>query len=288
MRLGFIGFGEAAYEMSRGLKEQGLEEIRAFDIMHDHPIYGDLIRERAKAAKVELVFSPEEVIDSSQVLIVAVPGSKALETAGFLLEDLNDDIIYVDVSASTVKVKKEVWELIKDRTTRFVDAAMLGPLPMHQHKVPIAASGTGVDEFMEFMVPYGMKIEKVSETAGDGTAIKLIRTIFTKGLSSLLLEIVEISDKTGVTDRVIESIAGTVDEVSFEYTINRLLTSGAIHAERRAHELIGSIEMLNEYNVDPVMSVAAKEKLDWFASKNLNEVFKGETPRSFKDFVEYL
>ena len=91
-----------------------------------------------------------------------------------------------------------------------------------------------------------------------------------------------------MTDRVIESIAGTVDEVSFEYTINRLLTSGAIHAERRAHELIGSIEMLNEYNVDPVMSVAAKEKLDWFASKNLNEVFKGETPRSFKDFVEYL
>jgi hypothetical protein len=36
------------------------------------------------------------------------------------------------------------------------------------------------------------------------------------------------------------------------------------------------------------MSTAAKEKLDWFAGKNLNEVFKGETPKSFKDFVEYL
>ncbi len=288
MRLGFIGFGEAAFEMSRGLKEQGLEEIRAFDIMHDHSIFGDLIKERANSAKVELVFSAKEVMDNSQIVIVAVPGSKALETAQYLLDNLNDDIIYVDVSASTVKVKKEVWELIKEKTTRFVDAAMLGPLPMHQHKVPIAASGTGVDEFMESMLPYGMKIEKVSETAGDGTSIKLIRTIFTKGLSSLLLEIVEISSKTGVTDRVIESISNTVDEVSFEYTINRLLTSGAIHAERRAHELIGSIEMMNEYDVEPIMSTAAKGKLDWFASKNLNEVFKGETPKSFKDFIEYL
>ncbi|MDY0235692.1 MAG: DUF1932 domain-containing protein [Gudongella sp.] len=288
MKLGFIGFGEAAFEMARGLKKEGLEDIVAFDIMHDNPNFGDLIKERANLAKIELVFSAKEVVDNSQVVIVAVPGSKALDTAKYLYDSLNDDIIYVDVSASTVKVKKQVCELIKDKTTRFVDAAMLGPLPLHQHKVPIAASGTGTDEFMEFMLPYGMKIEKVSEIEGDGTAIKLIRSIFTKGLSSLLLEIVQISSKAGVTDRVIESISSSVDEVSFEYTINRLLTSGAIHAERRAHELTGSIEMMDEYAVDPIMSIAAKEKLEWFADKNLNEKFKGETPKSFKDFVEYL
>jgi len=288
MKLGFIGFGEAAFEMSRGLKEQGLDEIVAFDIMHDHEMFGDLIKERARAADVKLVYSAGEVIENSQVLIVAVPGSKALETAKYLYDSLNDEIIYVDVSASTVKVKKEVWELIKGKTSRFVDGAMLGPLPLHRHRVPIAASGTGTDEFMEMLSPYGMKIEKVSDVAGEGTAIKLIRTIFTKGLSSLLLEIVEISSKTGVTDRVIESICETVDESTFEYTINRLLTSGAIHAERRAHELVGSIEMMDEYDVEPVMSMAAKKKLEWFAGKNLNETFKGETPESFKDFVEYL
>lgn len=288
MRVGFIGYGEAAYEMSKGLKKEGLQEILAFDVMHDHEVFGDLIRRRSEDAKVKLVFSPKDVIDNSQIVIVAVPGSKALDTAKNLYEYLNDDIIYVDVSASTVKVKKDIWDLIKGKTNRFVDGAMLGPLPMHQHKVPIAASGTGTDEFIQMMSVYGMKIEKVSESAGDATAIKLIRSIFTKGLSSLLLEIIEISSKTGVTDRVIKSISSSIDEVSFEYTINRLLTSGAIHAERRAHELVGSIEMMNEYNVDSIMSQAAKVKLELFAGKNLNEIFEGKTPKSYKEFTQYL
>ncbi|MDF2803472.1 MAG: 3-hydroxyisobutyrate dehydrogenase [Anaerocolumna sp.] len=288
MRIGFIGYGEAAFEMSKGLKNEGLKEILAFDVMHDHEMFGELLKKRTQEAGVELVYSAKEVIDNSQIVIVAVPGSKALATSKQLYEYLNDDIIYVDVSASTVKVKQDIWDLIKSKTKRFVDAAMLGPLPMHQHKVPIAASGTGTDEFIQIMSPYGMKIEKVSETAGDATAIKLIRSMFTKGLSSLLLEIIEISTKTGVTDTVIKSISGSIDEVSFEYTINRLLTSGAIHAERRAHELIGSIEMMNEYNVEPTMSKAAKAKLEWLAEKNLNEVFKGKTPNSFKEFIQYL
>ncbi|MDD2397359.1 MAG: DUF1932 domain-containing protein [Bacteroidales bacterium] len=288
MQIGFIGYGEAAFEMSKGLKEEGLKEILAFDIMHEHEIFGDLIRKRSQEAKVKLVYSAKDVIDNSQIVIVAVPGSKALATSKQLYEYLNDEIIYVDISAATVKVKKDIWDTIKSNTKRFVDAAMLGPLPMYQHKVPIAASGTGTDEFMEMMLPYGMKIEKVSETAGDATAIKLIRSIFTKGLSSLLLEIIEISSKTGVTDRVIQSISSTVDDVSFEYTINRLLTSGAIHAERRAHELTGSIEMMNEYNIEPIMSEAAKIKLEWLAEKRLNEVFKGKTPNSFKEFTQYL
>lgn len=288
MSIGFIGYGEAAFEMSKGLKKAGLEEILAFDVMHDHESLGDLIKQRSKEAKVELVYSAKEVIDNSQIVIVAVPGSKALATSKQLYEYLNSDIIYVDVSASTVKVKKDIWDFIKNKTKRFVDAAMLGSLPMHQHKVPIAASGTGTDEFMQLMSPYGMKIEKVSETAGDATAIKLIRSIFTKGLSSLLLEIIEISSKTGVTDTVIKSISNSVDEVSFEYTINRLLTSGAIHAERRAHELVGSIEMMNEYNVEPTMSEAAKAKLEWLAEIKLNEIFEGKTPNSFKEFTQYL
>lgn len=288
MSIGFIGYGEAAFEMSKGLKKAGLEEILAFDVMHDHESLGDLIKQRSKEAKVELVYSAKEVIDNSQIVIVAVPGSKALATSKQLYEYLNSDIIYVDVSASTVKVKKDIWDFIKNKTKRFVDAAMLGSLPMHQHKVPIAASGTGTDEFMQLMSPYGMKIEKVSETAGDATAIKLIRSIFTKGLSSLLLEIIEISSKTGVTDTVIKSISNSVDEVSFEYTINRLLTSGAIHAERRAHELVGSIEMMNEYNVEPIMSKAARAKLEWLAEKKLNEIFEGKTPNCFKEFTQYL
>ncbi|MEK1832605.1 hypothetical protein AAAC51_37905 [Priestia megaterium] len=44
MKLGFIGFGEAAFELSVGLKGEGLETIFAHDVMIDHPTYGPQLK----------------------------------------------------------------------------------------------------------------------------------------------------------------------------------------------------------------------------------------------------
>lgn len=50
VKLGFIGFGEAAFELSVGLKGEGLETIFAHDVMIDHPTYGLQIKERAASS----------------------------------------------------------------------------------------------------------------------------------------------------------------------------------------------------------------------------------------------
>ena len=79
MKLGFIGFGEAAFELSVGLKGEGLETIFAHDVMIDHPTYGPQIKERAAQAQVELLYRPEEVLKQVDIVIVAVPADKALD-----------------------------------------------------------------------------------------------------------------------------------------------------------------------------------------------------------------
>ena len=53
MKIGFIGFGEAAYNLAIGLKGEGLEGIRACDAMQDHPERGQFVRARAAEAGVE-------------------------------------------------------------------------------------------------------------------------------------------------------------------------------------------------------------------------------------------
>jgi len=288
MKLGFIGFGEVGFEMSTGFKGAGVEEILAYDVMQNHEVYGPLVHERVEKSGVNLVTSPQEVFDKVNVVFVAVPGAKALETAKGLKPFLKSSTLYIDVSASAPAVKQSIWEEIKDTGVSFVDAAMLGSLPLYKNKVPTLISGSGSDLCLELMVPYGMDLEKVSETPGDATGIKFVRSIFMKGLPALLVEVLEAASTMKVDHLVLKSLAATMNACSFEQTLNRLVTGSAIHAERRAHEMKDVISMLEGIHVEPTMSKATSERLTWLASKKLKDKFGGKTPKEWKEVFEAM
>ncbi|WP_223546760.1 NAD(P)-dependent oxidoreductase [Priestia aryabhattai] len=286
MKLGFIGFGEAAFELSIGLKQEGLEIIFAHDVMLEHPTFGPQIKGRAIEAQVELLASPEEVLDQVDVVMVAVPADKAYEVSKLLKPHLKKGCIYVDVSASTPAVKQKINITIQEKNAFFVDAAMLGPLPVYKHKVPISASGNGVDQLISLMTPYGMNITKVSENPGDASAVKLIRSIYMKGVAALCLELLEAAHELNVEELVLDSLSETLDSKSFKETMNRLVTGTSIHALRRSIELNGSIQMLETSNLNSVMSKAAKNKLEALARLNLKEKFKGQKPDHWLEVIK--
>jgi 3-hydroxyisobutyrate dehydrogenase-like beta-hydroxyacid dehydrogenase len=59
--VGFIGFGEAAFGIARGLGKQGVTSLVAYDIHTTTHKRGELIRARAEEAHVALVSSYAEV-----------------------------------------------------------------------------------------------------------------------------------------------------------------------------------------------------------------------------------
>ena len=75
MKIGFIGFGEAAYNIALGLYWEGVRGIKATDAMLDHPIRGQQIRVRAEDAHVELISSSPELAAWADVLFAAVPSA---------------------------------------------------------------------------------------------------------------------------------------------------------------------------------------------------------------------
>lgn len=286
MKLGFIGFGEVGFEISMGLKGEGVDGIIAHDVMYDHPSYGALVRERAEKSGVNIKTDAKQVVEAVDALIVAVPGAKALETAIQLKDCLKAGTIYVDVSASAPTVKKAIWQTIEPTGVLFADGAMLGPLPVYKHKVPTLISGNGADAFYEMFQPLGMDLEKVSDVPGDATGIKFVRSIFMKGLPALLVEVLEAADTMKVDHLVLSSLYKTMDACNFESTLNRLVTGSAVHAERRAHEMKDVIGMLTDIGVAPTMSQASYDRLSWLASKNLKEKFGGRTPKQWHEVVD--
>lgn len=285
MKIGFIGFGEAAFCIASGLKEEGIHEIVAYDAMMTHPVMGQQVHMRATKAEVTLLSNAKEVAANTDLLFVAVPSSYALDVCKEVVQQLHAGQIYADVSASTPSVKNLIWEQIKDTGVLFSDSAMLGSLPQDRHKVPIVASGNGAESFSNLMAPYGMNITTISESPGAASAIKLVRSIFMKGLGSLMTEMLQAADRYGISNEVIASIGKSLDNIPFTQHLDRLTIGTAIHAKRRATELKGSIQMLEECEIDASMAIAAKQKHELIAEYNINEKFVGNKPKGWSDVI---
>lgn len=286
MRLGFIGFGEVGFELARGLKQEGLPEIIAFDPMTKDACFGPLVRERAKEAGVDLLNSPLAVAAAADVIIAAVPGSKALPAALAVAASLRPGQIYADVSTSTAASKKKMAEAIEAGGALFVDGALMGGLSMQHHKVPTLLSGRGSEPFIERLSPFGMCLSKVSDNAGDAIAIKLVRSIAMKGLAALAVETLAAATKLGIEDAVLHSIEDTLSAASFKETLDWLVTASAVHAERQVHEMHDVMLMMQEISVDPAMTKGTTHRLEWLASKNYKARFQGKKPREWQEIAD--
>lgn len=286
MKIGFIGFGEVGYEMSKGFHhlESG-PQLFAFDQQHTDP----RMIQRAEEANVTLLDSPLKVAEQNlAILFVAVPAQYAESAWESILPALNDSTLYVDLTTASANIKQGISDRLASTQSLFVDAAIMGPLKGNQHKVPMIVSGTAAEAFISQGKNLEMNLEYVSEAAGDATNIKFIRSIFTKGLSTLLHEVMEVAEKLDLDETITASITNTIDKEPFENVINRLITGNVLHAERRVKEMDNVLEFLNENKVDTLMTKATRDKLQLLTDSKLKERFSGEAPQTWKQVMEKI
>lgn len=288
MKIGFIGYGEAAFNISLGLGGEGITGIRANDAMMEHEVMGKQVHSRAEQAGVMLVSSAKEVAEWADVLFAAVPSSFTMGVCQEVKDCLRAGQLYVDVSASTPATKEAVWEQLKDSGVLFVDAAMLGSLPKDKHRVPITASGNGSEKFKETMTSYGMQITLAGEKAGAASAIKLVRSIYMKGIAALMIEMLQAADAYNVSDEVVASIAKSMDGIPFTSHLDRLVTGSALHCARRAAELKGSIAMLAEVDIASDMTEAAKHRLEALESYDFAERYIDKKPEGWDEIIKTI
>jgi len=288
MKIGFIGFGEAAFNIALGLGSEGVTGIVAYDVMMKDATMGKLVRSRANEAKVELLQDARVLAKGAEIIFVAVPSSFALDVCSEIKNEINSDKLYVDVSASTPTVKQQIWEAVRGTGVQFVDAAMLGSLPKDKHKVPITASGNGAKQFYDIMTPFGMKITLAGDKAGAASAIKLVRSVFMKGVAALMIEMLQAAEAYGVAGEVIASVGESMDGSSFTDNLDRLVTGSAIHCQRRAAELKGSITMLEDKGIGAEMTVATKQKLEMLEPYKFAERYVTHKPAGWTEIIDIL
>lgn len=286
--LGFIGFGEAAFEISKGLiSEKGLE-ILAYDKFMGDPAAGKKIRSRAEEAGVTLVDSIGSLAGSCDVIVSAVVSAVVVDVAKAAAEYLGRRNTYVDMNSSSPKTKVAAEEFILPTGAMFVDLAIMGPVPTFKHKVPALASGNGAKAATQYLSSLGMNVKYVSDHAGDTSSIKMLRSIFMKGAAALLIEMLCAAERCGTTGMVMDSVVETLTEVQPKALVKRLVTGTAVHSERRAHEMQEVIETLQFLGSPFPMAQATKEVLEWVTTLNVKDAFKGEVPSEPMDTIKTI
>lgn len=279
VRLGLVGYGEVGSTLGRGLRNSGLHSVVAYDKHAFDGQYSDLIQRRAQEAGVTLLREPGQLGTEADIILGVTPGSASLDSAAALAMCLTPAHVFVDVASATPRIKRAVADRVAPSGATVGDASIVGT-PADGHGLPILASGPAAERMRDALVPWGMRIEAVGPEVGTASGIKILRSVVMKGLEALLVECLLGASELGIDGTILASIDKTFAR-PFSVVANSLLTSGAIHAERRAEEVAMAAEALRDAGLEPLMATAAAARLRWVADMDLKRHFGGVAPGDY-------
>jgi 3-hydroxyisobutyrate dehydrogenase-like beta-hydroxyacid dehydrogenase len=183
----------------------------------------------------------------------------SLSTAGAALTAATDaasalgDAVYADLNTASPELKRELAALIP----RFADVALLGPVPARGFATPALASGPAAEAFAALAGPLGMPVEVVSAAPGDAAALKLVRSVFMKGVAAAAIEALEAAEAVGNRGWAERQLA----EVIGEGLLQRFVEGSRQHARRRVREMDDACALLESVGVEPRIAAASRALL---------------------------
>jgi len=281
LRIGFVGFGEAAYHIAKGLRQPGISSITAFDSK-----VTDIVRQRAQETETRLVETNRELAESCEIMMSAVTADQALIAAGQNAPFLAANHLYADLNSVSPGVKQSIGRAIEATGASFAEIAMMAPVPPYNHKVPMLAGGQGAADFVAKLASFGISAEIVSSEVGTAAATKMFRSIIVKGMEALITECVLGASRYNADARVFASLAQSFPGLDWNHLADYMVGRVVVHGERRAREMEEVAATLREIDIEPIMAEAIVRRMDWSAQLGLKELFKGKAPKSYRDVVD--
>ncbi|WP_193178721.1 NAD(P)-dependent oxidoreductase [Oricola nitratireducens] len=245
MHIGFIGFGEAARAFVSSLKPLGTGRFTAFDILQGTDRSSEIEKASADLG-VALGDGPVAAIEGANWIISAVTAASSLEAARSIENGLTEGQVYVDINSVSAKRKQETAALVRGRGARYVDMAVMAPVHPRGHRTPVLIAGDHGGEIAEALQRLEFDFTVVGDEVGAATSIKMIRSLFVKGLEAITVQAIAAARQAGCFDEVYTSLSGSYKVLGWpdfaEYQFERMMR----HGVRRAAEMRESANSMRE------------------------------------------
>jgi 3-hydroxyisobutyrate dehydrogenase-like beta-hydroxyacid dehydrogenase len=171
------------------------------------------------------------------------------------------------MNTSSPDQKQRIFTLLQPTGVQFVDLAIMAPVPPKGLKTPFLASGNGASTFAQTVSFLNLNLEVLSDTVGEASTRKLLRSIVYKGLAAVIGEAVEAGQAFGLDSYMRQQISSLIG--GNDALIDRFLEGSKTHALRRSHEMEAVVSMLTANAIDPIMSMATLKSLQNLQQKSL-------------------
>jgi 3-hydroxyisobutyrate dehydrogenase-like beta-hydroxyacid dehydrogenase len=116
---------------------------------------------------------------------------------------------------------------------------------------------------------------------------KMLRSIFSKGLEALVLELLLAGRRAGVEEDLWRDVVGFMTANPFDLIAENWVRSHATAYERRYHEMVQVAQTMTEIGVDPVMTAGTEAFFRRSLSLGFEKVF-AERPRSTEEVINFM
>jgi len=285
--VGFVGFGEAAKCFARAISDHSGFEVTVFcDGTHHTPPYDPAFLAELADHHAVGVESMKELVSRSEVVFSAVTVDQAEQVGAELLELANRGQLVVDVNASTPSVKARLGTRASAAGVRYVDANLMGAVSIYGHRVQLLSSGTGASSFQADFEPLGFNIEVLDGQAGKAAAVKMLRSVVTKGMEALLVEALTAARALGIVDDAFAGICGPMDATTYSDFAVMCIKTDVLHAGRRAVEMDDIATELTQMGIDPVMTKATTRRLAQSANYEVRDEFLKRPSYDYHDVLD--
>jgi 3-hydroxyisobutyrate dehydrogenase-like beta-hydroxyacid dehydrogenase len=258
LKIAFIGFGEAARAFAQTLREDPDLELCAFDrLQHNNDDPGHAIREAAEALGVTLSDDAVAAARDAQWVFSAVTAADSLDAGRSVATSLGAGQTFFDINSVSAGRKLETAALVCGHGGAYVDMAVMAPVHPRGHRTPVLLAGPSCNAVTTRLAELGFSFSVVGEEVGAATSIKMLRSLFVKGMEAVTVQTLLAAKAAGRFDEVYASLSASFPQLGWPDYPAYQLERVSRHGVRRAAEMQESAVTLDELGFSAGRDLAA-------------------------------
>ncbi len=254
MHIAVLGLGEAGSIYAADLAVRGAT-VRGTD-----PHVSAALPGVTRAADIADAVRGADLVLS---LVGADAAASVLDAAAWAMEPHG---VFADMNTASPDDKRRLAASADARGVVLVDVAIMAPVPRARIETPLLLSGAGVERLAPLLARLGIPATPVGDQPGAAAQLKLLRSVFMKGLAAVVYESVEAADAVGAREWVIGQIAGELGPGGDE-VVRHLIEGTAKHALRREAEMRETRDLLDSLGARRAMTDGTIEWLGALAAR---------------------
>ena len=217
-------------------------------------------------------------LQDASIVVSAVYGGGAYDLFFTASEFIKPGSTYVDMTTALPEMMIKANELAIEKSINFVDVAITGAVNLGMQKTPLLIAGSDAQLVKDLYAPFGARLTIVGDRPGDATKLKLLRSIFTKGIEALSVECLGTAQALGLTEQLFD-VLKDIDETPLRKLMESMVYTHIDHSGRREHEVMEASQQMQSTGLEPVVLKGVHALFEKTAQARVEKKFEGATAK---------